>query len=249
MKNSNYRKAFCAAFPQTLPVMAGYLVLGFGFGLLLQSRGYHFLWAILMSLTIYGGSMQFVTIDLLSSGATLLTAGIMTLMIHARHLFYGLSMLTKYRDMGKGKVYLIYGLTDETYSLVCSGEVPEGIDKRAYYLWITFLDQIYWVAGSALGGLFGQMVSINTTGVDFAMTALFVVILTDNLLKEDSRIPAIIGLAISFLCLLVFGSGNFLIPSMIGIAAVLMLLRPILNKKKDSNGKKDLNKRKGDMEL
>lgn len=231
-EKTNYGMALRAAIPRTLPVMAGYLVLGFGYGLLLQSKGYNFLWAILMSLTIYGGSMQFVTVDLLSTGASLLTAGIMTLMIHARHLFYGLSMLTKYRNTGKVKPYLIFGLTDETYSLVCTGEVPEGVDKRAFYFWITLLDQIYWVLGSALGAIFGQMVTINTTGVDYSMTALFVVILTDNLLKKDSQIPALIGLAISFLCLLLFGADNFLIPSMIGIAFMLMLLRPFLSKRK-----------------
>lgn len=233
LNDTSYGKAFQAAFPRTLPVMAGYVVLGFGFGLLLQSKGYSFLWAILMSITIYGGSMQFVTADLLSGGAGLLTSGIMTLMIHARHLFYGISMLLKYRDTGKVKPYLIYALTDETYSLVCSGGIPDGVNKNAYYLWISLLDQLYWVAGSALGGIFGQIVTINTKGVDYSMTALFVVILTDNLLKPDSRIPALAGLGITLICLIFFGADRFLIPSMIGITAVLMLLRPVLTQKKE----------------
>lgn len=231
MVGSNHIKALRAAFPRTLPVMAGYIVLGFGFGLLLQSKGYSFIWAILMSLTIYGGSMQFVTVGLLSSGASLVTAGIMTLIIHARHLFYGLSMISKYRGTGRAKPYLIYGLTDETYSLVCTGEPPEGINGTAYYFCITLLDEIYWVLGSALGGIFGQLVTINTSGVEFSMTALFVVIIIDDLLKPDSRIPALAGIFISFICLLIFGADSFLIPSMIGIAIVLMLLRPILDKK------------------
>lgn len=230
MNKSNYGKAFFAAFWRTIPVMAGYLVLGFGFGLLLQSKGYNFMWAVLMGLTIYGGSMQFVAVDLLSSGASLLTAGIMTLMIHARHLFYGLSMIKKYSGMGKIKPYLIFTLTDETYSLVCTGEIPEGVNRTAYYLWISLLDQIYWVLGSALGGIFGQIVTINTTGVEYSMTALFVVILTDNLLKKDKRIPALAGVSVSLACLLFLGAENFLIPSMIGITAVLMLLRPVLSK-------------------
>lgn len=234
MKHSRYGKAFQTAFSRTIPVMAGYLVLGFGFGLLLQSKGYSFVWAILMCLTIYGGSMQFVAVDLLSSGAGLLTAGFMTFMIHARHLFYGLSMLTKYRDTGKVKPYLIFTLTDETYSLVCTGEVPDGVDKSAFYLWISLLDQIYWITGSVFGAIFGQIVTINTTGVDYSMTALFVVILTDNLLKPDSRVPALAGVSISLICLLVFGASSFLIPSMIGIAAALMLLRPVLNKRKET---------------
>lgn len=231
MKNSAYRKALEAAFPRTIPVMAGYLVIGFGYGLLLQSKGYNFLWAVLMCLTICGGSMQFVAVDLLASGAGVLTTAIMTLMIHARHLFYGLSMLAKYRGTGRIKPYLIFALTDETYSLVCTGEVPDGVDKNAFYLWITLLNQSYWVIGSAIGGIFGQVVSINTAGVDFAMTALFVVILTDNLLKQESRLPALVGVAVSLICLLLFGPGDFLIPSMMGIAAVLMVLRPLLSEK------------------
>lgn len=237
MSKTKNRKALRAAFPRTIPVMAGYVVMGFGFGLLLQSKGYSFLWAIGMSLTIYGGSMQFVAVDLLSSGANLLTAAVMTLMIHARHLFYALSMIGKYRGTGKVKPYLIFTLTDETYSLVCTGDVPDGVDKKAYYLWISLLDQCYWVLGSALGGIFGQMVTINTTGVDYAMTALFVVILTDNLLKKDGRIPALVGVGISFLCLLLWGPENFLIPSMAGIALVLILLQPILGKRGEEHTK------------
>ena len=230
MQTSDNKSALRYAFPKTLPVMAGYLVLGFGFGLLLQSKGYNVLWAVLMSVTIYGGSMQYITIDLLSAGAGLLTSAVMTLMIHARHLFYGISMLAKYRDIKKAKAYLIFGLTDETYSLVCTEEVPEGIDRGAFYFWVTILDQSYWVIGSAIGSLFGQLIRINTKGVEFSMTALFVVILTDNLLKKERRLSALLGLGVSLVCLIVFGSDRFLIPSMIGITVVLMLLRPLLQK-------------------
>ena len=232
MENTGYKKALKAAFPRTLPVMAGYLVLGFGFGLLLQSKGYNFLWALLMCVIIFAGSMQYVAVDLLASSASLLTAAVMTVMIQARHIFYGLSMLVKYRGTGKVKPYLIFGLTDETYSLLCSSTVPEGVNKRAYYFFTTFLNQIYWITGGTLGALFGQVVTINTKGVEFSMTALFVVILTENLLKRESRVPALIGLAISFICLLVFGSDDFLIPAMIGIAAVLMLMRPKLEERR-----------------
>ena len=230
MKQLFDKKVINAVFPKTIPILTGYLVLGFGFGLLLQSKGYNFIWAFFMSLTIYAGSMQYVAIDLMSSGATLLSAGLMTLMINARHLFYGISMLIKYRDLKKVKPYVIFGLTDETYSLLCSTDVPEGLDKEAYYFWTTALDQSYWIVGSILGALFGQAVSINTKGVDFAMTALFIVIFTDNLMKKESRLPALLGLTISFLCLLLFGSSDFLIPSMLMIAAALMLLRPALSK-------------------
>ena len=233
MNDSGWRKAAAAAFPKTLPVLAGYVVLGFGFGLLLQSKGYHFLWAVLMSLTIYAGSMQYVTVDLLANGAGLVSAALMTLMINARHLFYGVSMLIRYRDMGKAKTYLIFGLTDETYSLVCGTEVPDGVEAGKYYFLVTLMNQCYWVIGSAAGALFGQAIPINTTGVDFSMTALFTVILTDNLLKQESRIPSIVGVGISLICLVLFGQNQFLIPSMIGIAAALMLPRPLLEKERE----------------
>lgn len=225
------------SFPHTLPVFAGYLVLGFGFGLLLQSKGYNFLWAILMSITIYGGSMQYVGVDILSSGAGIITTAIMSLMIQARHTFYGLSLLAKYKDIGKTKPYLIFGITDETYSLVTSIDPPENTPKGLFYFWITLLDQCYWILGGAIGAIFGQMVHINTKGVDFSMTSLFVVILTDNLMKKKGkdRIPSFVGLGISFVCLMIFGAENFLIPAMVCIAIVLMLLRPMLSKNKEGD--------------
>lgn len=234
MKQQQNKSAFRAAFPKTLPVMAGYMVLGFGFGLLLQSKGYSFWWATLMSITIFAGSMQYVAVDLLATGAGLISTALMTLMINARHLFYGISMLEPYRNTGKKKPYLIFGLTDETYSLVCTGEVPEGVDRNSYYFWITILNQSYWVVGSTIGALFGTAIAINTKGVDFSMTALFTVIVTDNLLKQSSRLSTITGLAVSLVCLFIFGPGNFLIPSMICITIALMALKPILGKKEES---------------
>lgn len=224
MRNT-YNSAFKAAFPATLPVMAGYMVLGFGFGLLLQSKGYHFGWAFLMSLVVYAGSLQYVGVDLLAGGAGLISSAVMSLLINARHLFYGLSMLVPYSNTGKVKPYIIFGLTDETYSLVCSGNVPENIDKQKYYFCITALNHSYWVIGSTIGALFGQTMPINTAGVDFAMTALFVVILLDNLKKHESRGPAVIGLSVSLICLFIFGAANFLIPAMIGIAVTLLYFR------------------------
>ena len=220
------KQAFKAAFPATIPVMAGYLVLGIGFGILLQSKGYSFLWAGVMSLTIYAGSMQYVAVDLLSGGASLISSALMTLMINARHLFYGLSMLEKYRKVkGAKKAYLIHALTDETYSLVCSAQPPEGVDSGAFYFWISFLDQCYWILGSILGGLLGQVIPFDTTGVDFAMTALFVVIFTEQWLTHKNHLPALIGLGVSFICLLLFGPDSFIIPSMVAIALLLTLLR------------------------
>ena len=206
--------------------MAGYVVLGMGFGILLESKGFGFWWAGLMSLTIYAGSMQYVAVDLLSAGASLLSAALMTLILNARHLFYGLSMLEKYRPVrGLRKAYLIHGLTDETYSLVCSAKPPEGVSPAAFYFWISLLDQCYWLAGSVIGGLLGQVIPFDTTGIDFAMTALFVVIFTEQWLTRKNHLSALIGVGVSLLSLLAFGPDRFLIPAMAGIALLLTVFR------------------------
>ena len=164
------------AFVRSLPIMAGYIVLGLGFGVLLQSKGYGAGWALVMSGLIYAGSMQYVAIDLLAGGASLISAAIMTLMVNARHLFYGISMLERYKDTGAAKPYLIFVLTDETYSVVCSGGVPEGVDRKKYYFWVSLLNQLYWIAGGVAGALLGSVLPFDTTGIDFSMTALFLVV-------------------------------------------------------------------------
>lgn len=229
------RKAIKVAFPYSLPIMAGYVILGFGFGLLLVSKGYNVLWALAMSIFIYAGSMQYVAIDLLASGAGLIATAIMTLMVNARHLFYGLSMIIRYRDMGKAKPYLIFGLTDECYSVVSHVEVPEDVNKRQFYFVFTLMNHIYWITGSVLGAVFGTLVPINTKGVDFSMTALFVVIVVDNLISPGKRMTSFVGIGASVICLLIFGANNFLIPSMVAIAALLIILRPILGGKEADN--------------
>lgn len=230
---SKLGKAFRYAFPYSLPIMAGYGILGFGFGLLLESKGYNVLWALIMSVFIYAGSMQYVAIDLLASGAGLIATAIMTFMVNARHLFYGLSMIVRYRDIGKAKPYIIFGLTDECYSVVSHVDVPEDIDKKYFYFIFTLLNHLYWITGSVLGSLFGALVPINTKGVDFSMTALFVVIVVDNLMKKGNRLTSFIGIGCSAICLLIFGADNFLIPSMIAIAILLIMLQPLLNKQVD----------------
>lgn len=212
------------AFRASIPVMAGYLVLGLGFGVLLQDQGYGFVWAFLMSLTIYAGSMQYAALDLISGGASLITTALMTLMINARHFFYGLSMLDKYQDTGKAKPYLIFSLTDETYSLVCS-PAPAGADEKGYYLLVSLFDQIYWIAGSVLGGLLGPILPFDSTGMDFAMTALFVVIFVEQWLSTRDHIPAVLGVGISVVCLLLLGPSQFVIPAMVLITLALALLR------------------------
>ena len=226
------KSALKTAFPRTLPVMAGYLFLGIGFGILLESKGFSFLWAFFMSVIIYAGSMQYVAIDLLAAGAGLISTAIMTVMIQIRHLFYGLSLIDKYKNTGKKKFMLIYELTDETYSLVASAAVPE---KGWFYFFISILDHSYWVIGCTLGGLLGSMVNFNTKGVDFVMTALFLVIFTDQWLSTKEHRPALIGLFSSFVCLLIFGSQNFIIPSMISILVFLTLLRKPLEKGVDKH--------------
>lgn len=218
-------KTFLTAFQNTLPIMAGYLVLGAGFGILLKTKGYGVVWAFLMSVFIYAGSMQYVAIDLLSGGATLISTALMTLMVNARHLFYGISMLDKYQDMGAAKPYLVFSLTDETYSLVCTGKVPAGADKRSYFLWVSLLDQSYWVIGSVAGSLIGGLITFNTTGIDFSMTALFVVVFVEQWRETKDHDGALVGVLASLLCLLIFGAESFLIPSMIAITVILTVLR------------------------
>lgn len=220
------------AFVRSLPIMAGYIVLGLGFGVLLQSKGYGAGWALVMSGLIYAGSMQYVAIDLLAGGASLISAAIMTLMVNARHLFYGISMLERYKDTGAAKPYLIFALTDETYSVVCSGGVPEGVDRKKYYFWVSLLNQLYWIAGGVAGALLGSVLPFDTTGIDFSMTALFLVVMTEQWKASRDHTPALVGLGVSLVCLLVFGSSDFLIPSMVGITAALTVLRGFMQKRR-----------------
>lgn len=221
----NHKNTLKYAFVKSLPVMAGYLVLGMGFGILLQSKGYSVWWSILMSAAIYAGSMQYVAVNLISAGAGIIATAFMTVMVNARHLFYGISMLDRYKNTGKWKPYLIFSLTDETYSLVCSGDVPEGVDQTRFFGYVSLLDQIYWIDGSIAGSLLGSTLRFNTNRIDFAMTALFVVIFLEQIEQKENRPSAIIGLGISILCLLLFGASNFLIPAMIGITICLLLLQ------------------------
>ena len=218
------------AFIKTLPVMAGYLVLGFGFGIISEKNGYGILWVLAMSSFIYAGSMQYVTVSLLTSGATIIATALTTVMVNARHLFYGISMIENYKKIGKSKPYLIFGLTDETYSLLCTGEAPEGEDFRKYSLYVTVLNQIYWVAGSALGALAGTLIKFNTAGVEFAMTALFVTVMVEQWKSTKNHLPAVVGLVSTVLCLIVFGKENFLFPSMIliGFGTTILIVEKMI---------------------
>lgn len=224
------------AFKRSLPVMAGYLVLGMGFGILLEAKGYSVVWAFVMSVFIFAGSMQYVAVDLLAGGASLISAALMTLMVNARHLFYGISMIDRYKDMGAKKPYLVFALTDETYSLVCSGDVPEGVEQKKYFFWVSLMNQSYWVIGSTAGALIGSLLVFNTAGIDFSMTALFIVVFVEQWKSAENHLSAVIGVTVSLACLLIFGPDSFLIPSMIAIAAVLTAARKILDKKEAGEG-------------
>lgn len=220
------RKTLPAAFSSTLPVMAGYLILGFGFGIIMKANGFSTLLATAMSVFIYAGSMQYVAIGLMTGGASLVTTALTTLTVNIRHLFYGVSMLEKYRNAGRAKPYLIFALTDETYSLVC-GELPNipPEERTKYQLLVSLLNHLYWIAGSVAGALTGSLIQFNSQGIDFALTALFLTVFTDQWLNTKKHAPALIGLGASVLSLLVFGSERFLIPAMLIIALALCLYK------------------------
>ena len=230
MANRNTR-VIKQAFVQSIPVMAGYVVLGIGFGILLRGAGYGVGWAFAMSLLIYAGSMQFVGVSLLATGASILTAALTTVMVNARHLFYSISMIGRYQN-AKYKPYLIFALTDETYSILSDGSVPEGADPDLYRFLLSLFDQCWWVTGSVLGSLLGSVLPFSTEGIEFSMTALFIASFTQQWIMTKEHIPALTGLLGTLACLLIFGPGNFLIPAMLLITLVLSLLRPRLDWRK-----------------
>ena len=225
------RKALSAAFPVTVPVLMGYLAIGMAFGFMLQAVGYNFIWAFFMSLSIYAGSGQYLGVSLLSTGAALGTVALMTLIINFRHLVYGLSMLEKFRGMGIRKLYMIFSLTDETYALLSSAQAPVGVNPRNFYFAIALLDQSYWILGSVIGAVAGAVIPIDTTGIDFAMTALFVVIAVEQWETYRSHLPAVLGAVATLVSLLVVGAENMLLPALAIIVVALLLLRERLDDK------------------
>ena len=208
-------------FPKTVPVMVGYIFLGTAYGILMSVNGFGVGWALAISIIVYAGSLQYVGINLLLAAVSPLAAFLMALMVNARHLFYGISMLGKYQTMGKAKPYLIFGLTDETFSVVCNEKIPEGIHEEKAYFLLTFLDQCYWVLGTLIGAVAGSVITFNTAGLDFALTALFVVIFTEQWMAQKKHGPALAGVACSVICLWIFGQDAFIIPAMIAILCVV----------------------------
>ena len=228
----NLLPALRAAFPHTVPILAGFLFLGVTYGILMTSSGFSPLLSILISTCVFAGSMQFVAVNLLLGAFAPLSAFLMTLMINARHIFYGISMLDKYKNVGKKRTYLIFGMCDESFSINCTATPPDGVDRGLFMFFVTLLNQLYWIIGTALGAVFGAFLPINTEGIDFAMTAMFAVIFLEQCLKRENRLAAAAGLAASLLCLLLFGPDRFLLPAMAAILILLAVLRRPLEEAK-----------------
>ena len=232
------KRTFAAAFPVTAPVLMGYLAIGMAFGLMLQSIGYNVLWAFFMSLVIYAGSGQYLGVSLLATGASLPQVAFLTLMVNFRHLVYGLSLIEKLRGMGPRKLYVIFALTDETYALLSSTQAPIGVDPKNFYFAIALLDQSYWILGSVIGAVAGALLPIDTTGIDFAMTALFLVIAVGQWKAAGSHLPVLLGAVATIASLMLVGAGEMLLPALGVIVLGLVLLRSKLDDTLPKPGKK-----------
>ena len=224
-RSGSLRQAAAAAFPLTIPVFTGFLVLGMAYGVLMQTNGYGAFWSTLMSAVAFCGSMQFAAITLLTSAFDPVAALLLSIMVNAWHLFYGISMLGKYKGLGRKRFFLIFGLCDETFSIASTAQPPEGVDRGSFYFFVTLFDYLYWVGGTLLGGLLGSVIPFSTEGLDFALTALFVVLFLGQLENAGSRIYGLIGTVCSLAVLLLVGADNMVIPSMIVILIVLLIGR------------------------
>lgn len=225
------KAAFKAAFPVTIPVLTGFIFLGTAYGILMTSHGFSFIFTTLVSVFVFAGSMQYVAVDLLISAFNPLNAFLLALMVNARHLFYGISMLGKYKNTGGAKPVLIFTMCDETFSILCGAKVPNSIDRKYFMLFVSLLDYFYWILGTAIGAAAGSFITFNTEGIDFALTALFIVIFVNQWKESKNHIPAILGALSSAVCLAVFGADKFIIPSMVLIIISLSVYRPFFDKK------------------
>lgn len=236
-KRSAAKVALKAAFPHTIPIFAGFWFLGMTYGIYMNTSGFSFVYPMIMSLVIFGGSLEFVAVQMLLSTFAPLQTLLMSVMIQARHLFYGIAMLDKFKGTGRKKPYLIFGMCDESFSINCSAQIPEGVDKGWFMLWVTALNQLYWFSGSTIGGLLGSLITFNTEGLDFVMTAMFVVIFLDQWLKERKHYTALIGVAVSAVCLLLFGADSFMVPTMACILCLLTVFRRPIEKSLEGSDK------------
>lgn len=230
-RKAKIKRAFTAAFPCTLPILTGFLFLGAAYGIYARGVGLPAAVPIIMAAVVFAGSLEFVAVDMMTAAAVFDPLGmlLMAVLVNARHLFYGISMLEKYKNTGKKKWYLIFGLCDESFSINCTAEVPEGVDKGWFYFFVTILNQLYWITGASLGTLAGTF--FNIEGLDFVMTALLTVLFIDNLLKEKSHAGSIIGVCAALLCLIIFGGGSFIIPAMLLILLALTIFRKPIEEK------------------
>ena len=228
-----HKKALKTVFLDTVPVMTGYLFLGISFGILLQEAGYGLPWAFSMALFMYAGSAQFLSVSLLANHASILSSAIAVFLLNARHIFYGISLIDTYKDTGKKKPYLIFALTDETYSLVTQNQPPEGMKRHTYCFLVSLFDHIYWVAGCVIGSVAGNFIPISFEGIEFVLTALFVTLFTEQWLSNKNHFPAVVGVVSTVLCLVIFGKESFLIPSMVLIALLLTTTRKTGKRKED----------------
>lgn len=237
-KTQTIKRAFQCAFPHTIPIFAGFWFLGLTYGIYMNVSGFSFWYPMVMSLTIFAGSMEFVAVNMLLGAFNPLQALAMTLMINARHLFYGLSMLDKYQKTGWKKYYLIFGMCDETFSINYTAKIPEDIDRGWFMLFVTLLNHFYWFFGATLGGIFGSLIHFNTEGLDFVMTAMFVVIFLEQWMKEKRHTSALTGTGLSFLCLLIFGADHFIIPAMLAILIALTGMRGLIEREEEKEWRK-----------
>ena len=229
-----YKQAFKRAFPYTIPVLTGYLFIGIAFGVMYAEKGYSFLWAILMSVLVYAGSGQYLAVNFFVPGISFLQVIFLTFMVNVRHVFYGVSLLERFNRLGKSRWYMIFGLTDETYSLLCTTKVPEDVEESKFLLAISLMNQSYWVLGSAIGAIAGNLLPINSEGIDFAMTALFVVIFIEQWMERRNRVPELIGVCVATISLLIFGASSFVLPAMLAIVLVLFVARKRLDEEVQS---------------
>lgn len=218
-------KALKKAFPHTIPIFAGFWFLGIAYGIYMRVLGFSFLYPMLMALVIFGGSLEFITATMLLSPFAPLQTFVMALLIQARHIFYGISMLEKFKGTGWKKPYLIFGMCDETFSINYTADIPPDVDKGWFMFFVTLLNQIYWVSGATIGGLVGSLLTFDTDGISFVMTAMFVVIFLEQWLKEKRHHASCIGILVSFFCLVLFGADNFMLPTMLVILVLFTLLR------------------------
>ena len=230
-----YKKAFKKAFPYTIPVLTGYLFIGIAFGVMYAEKGYSFLWAMLMSVLVYAGSGQYLAVNFFVPGVSFLQVIFLTFMVNVRHVFYGISLVERFNRFGKSRWYMVFGLTDETYSLLCTTKVPKDVDEEKFLFAISVLDHSYWVLGSVIGAIAGTLLPISSEGIEFAMTALFVVIFIEQWTEKKNRIPEMIGVVVAVIALQIFGASHFVLPAMLVSVSVLLVSRKRLEDKGDES--------------